>query len=360
MKAPVAIRCGTCLLGVALLAITGCGSTSTPTSSSGVPGVTVSGPGGSATLPTPETKTVRLGLLQATTGHDSEVAIEDGLFKKYGVTVTVQTFTSQGSEVTALLAGQIDIAGDIGVAEDMGSQSTGSPLEVVMEEKGNLSDNLYTSKNVKTAADLKGKSIAISSFGSVTYGEALIAVKSLGLSPSDVTITQVGNDAARRAALVAGSVQGSLDDESERAALTAQGFNVLVPLSQLTYGLPVGDLIVTKAYAQSNPNTVLAVVASLINGLHTFLTNPSDAIQAAVKFENVDVATATSNVQVDLNGWRPVDGRPVLADFEAAKALYEKLDPQISNLDVSTTFTTKFEDQLKSLGWYKALGIPTS
>ena len=96
MKAPVAIRCGTCLLGVALLAITGCGSTSTPTSSSGVPGVTVSGPGGSATLPTPETKTVRLGLLQATTGHDSEVAIEDGLFKKYGVTVTVQTFTSSG------------------------------------------------------------------------------------------------------------------------------------------------------------------------------------------------------------------------------------------------------------------------
>ncbi|HVA08295.1 MAG TPA: hypothetical protein VNG12_16290, partial [Acidimicrobiales bacterium] len=111
---------------------------------------------------------------------------------------------------------------------------------------------------------------------------------------------------------------------------------------------------------QSNPNTVLAVVASLVDGLHVFLTNPSDAIQAAVKFENVDLATATSNVQVDLKGWRPVDGVPILADFQAAKALYEKLDPQISNLDVTTTFTTKFESELKSLGWYKALGIPTS
>ncbi len=53
---------------------------------------------------------------------------------------------------------------------------------------------MYTQSAVKTAADLKGKSVAISSFGSQSHAGALLAVKSLGLATSDVTITQVGND----------------------------------------------------------------------------------------------------------------------------------------------------------------------
>jgi NitT/TauT family transport system substrate-binding protein len=338
----------------AAVILTACGGSPSSSSASVAPG---SAPG---TLPKPEVSQVNVGDLQATTAHDAEVALADGLFTKNGLTVNFQTFTSQGSEVTALLAGQIDIALGIGVAEDIASQNTNSQLEVVMTEKDNLSDNLYTSKNVKTAADLKGKSIAISSFGSVTYGEALIAVKQLGLGPSDVTITQVGNDAARRAALFAGSVAGSLNDESELSQMTAGGANVLLRLSQLNYGLPVSDVVVTKAYAQKNPNVVLAIMASLIDGLHTFLNNPADAEAAAVSFEHVDMATATTNVEADIKGWRPVDGRPILADMQAAQALYVKTETSLANVDIKTTYTTKFVDQLKSLGWYSAKGITTS
>jgi ABC-type nitrate/sulfonate/bicarbonate transport system substrate-binding protein len=358
---------------IAMMAFAACSGSATPTagvstgptaSSSVVapttpPTSAASASTGTVTLPVPEVSAVKVGLLQATTGHDAEVAIEDGLFTKNGLTVTYSTFTSQGSEITALLAGQIDMALNIGVAEDIASQTTNTPLVVVMTEKDNLSDNLYTLKSITSAAQLKGHAIAISSFGSVTYGEALIALKSLGLAPTDVTITPIGNDAARRAALAAGSVGASLDDQSELASMTAGGFNDLVQLSQLTYGLPVGDAITTKAYAQKNPNTVLAVVASLIEGVHRFLSNPSDAEQAAVKFENIDLATATTNVQGDLPLWSPVDGRPKLADFQAAQALYSKTEPTIASIDVTQTFTTQFCDQLKSLGWYQAMGVPT-
>ena len=210
---------------------------------------------------------------------------------------------------------------------------------------------------MKTAQDLKGKSIAISSFGSSVYGEALIMVKALGLSSSDVTITPIGDDAARRAALAAGTVAGSLNDRGEAAQMTAAGFNVLLPGSQLTTGLPTGAEITTRAYAQTNPNTVLAVVASLIEGLHSFLTNPADAAQAQAKLWSIDLATATTNVQADLPGWTPQNGRPSLADFQAAQALFVKTDPSLASVDVSQAITTQFVDQLKSLGWYQANGI---
>jgi NitT/TauT family transport system substrate-binding protein len=308
-------------------------------------------------LPTPEVAQVKLGILNATTNHDVDVAIEDGLFAKNGLTVTYQVFTSESSMVQALLAGQIDVIGATGVSETIGSQKTNSPLVIGMVMEDNITDNLYTSKNVKTAQDLKGKSIAISSFGSSVYGEALIMVKALGLSSSDVTITPIGDDAARRAALAAGTVAGSLNDRGEAAQMTAAGFNVLLPGSQLTTGLPTGAEITTRAYAQTNPNTVLAVVASLIEGLHSFLTNPADAAQAQAKLWSIDLATATTNVQADLPGWTPQNGRPSLADFQAAQALFVKTDPSLASVDVSQAITTQFVDQLKSLGWYQANGI---
>jgi NitT/TauT family transport system substrate-binding protein len=335
--------------------------TTAPATSASSPSASATASSGTVQLPTPEVSNVVLGLLQATTGHDAEIAIEQGLFQKYGLNITYHTFSSQGSEVQALQAGQIDIALNIGVAEDIASTLTDSPMVVVEEEKGNLSDNLYSSKNITTGNELIGKSIAVSSFGSVTYGEALIALKVLGLTQQQVTITQVGNDGARRAALAAGSVGASLNDESEKTDMLAAGFHELVPLHDLpNYGLPVGDTITTVAYEQKNPNTVLAVVAALIEGTHIFLTDPNVAIQAAMKFESVDQKTATANVQYDLAGWQPTNGIPRLSDFQAAQALYAKTDPSIATVDLSKTYTTQFTDKLQSLGWYQAMGISTT
>jgi NitT/TauT family transport system substrate-binding protein len=308
-------------------------------------------------LPTPEVTQVKAGTVPDTTAHDAEVAVEDGLFAKNGLTMTTQMFTTDGQMITALLAGQVDITFTAGVSGPIGSLRTNTPLVVVMMSHDNIPDNLYTAKNVKTAADLKGKSIAISSFGSDTYGEALVMLQQLGLSPSDVTITPIGDDAARRAALTAGSVAGSLNDRAEQPAMTAAGFNVLLASTDITGKLPVSSVVTTKAYAQKNPNTVLAVVASLLEGLHTFLTNPTDAAQAAVKYEKIDLATATADVQADLPGWTPQNGRPTLAEFQLAQTFFEKTDPALAGVDVSQAFTTQFVDQLVSLGWYQAMGI---
>jgi ABC-type nitrate/sulfonate/bicarbonate transport system substrate-binding protein len=223
--------------------------------------------------------------------------------------------------------------------------------------QSNIEDDLYTSKNVKTAQDLKGKAIAISSFGATTYGEALIAIKTLGLSPSDVTITQIGDDSARRAALAAGAVAGSMNDKSEHDAMIAAGFNDLLLGTQMTSGLPTENLIVTKAYAQKNPNTVLNMVAAYTDALHVFRTNPADAIAAAVKVEKTDVATATNNVTYDHAGYAPWDGRMTLLDYQNAQALFAKTEPKLASVDITQVLDTQFTDQLQSLGWYAFMGI---
>jgi ABC-type nitrate/sulfonate/bicarbonate transport system substrate-binding protein len=226
-----------------------------------------------------------------------------------------------------------------------------------MEIQSNIEDDLYTSKNVKTAQDLKGKAIAISSFGATTYGEALIAIKTLGLSPSDVTITQIGDDAARRAALASGAVAGSMNDKSENPSMLKAGFNDLLMGTQMKSGLPTESLVVTKAYAQQHPNTVLDMIAAYTDALNVFRTNPQDAIAAAVKFEKTDVATATNDVTYDHAGYAPWNGKMTLLDYQNAQTLFAKTEAKLASVDVTQILDSQFTDQLQSLGWYTAMGI---
>ena len=249
---------------VAIITTTLAACASSQTSSTASP---TAGSNSAATgLPAPEVKSVRVGVVETSTAHDFEVALETGLFTKYGLTVDVHKFTGDGPLAQALAAGQVDFGVDTAGVGPIASQLTDVPLVVVACDKDNLGDVLYTSKDITSAQGLKGKGIAISSFGSETYGEALIAVQALGLSVSDVTITPIGNDAARRAALAAGSVGGSFNDVSEINDMTKLGFNALLAMGSLPTGLPILNVITQKSFATKNPNTTLAMVASMIEG----------------------------------------------------------------------------------------------
>jgi ABC-type nitrate/sulfonate/bicarbonate transport system substrate-binding protein len=330
--------------------IAACGSSAATGNSS--PGATSAGG-----LPAPEKTDINLAVLSSSSNHNGEVAIEDGLFTKYGLNVTYKVFTSETSQDQALLSGQEDFIVNAGAPSVIGSLLTSSPLVVPVVDHDTFTDDLYTAANVHSAQDLKGKAVAISTFASSLYGEAIIMIESLGLQASDVQFTPIGNDGARRAALAAGTVAASLDDHAIQSQMLAAGFHDLTEGSKQTIGLPTSVAETTLAFTQKYPNTTLAIVAALLEGTHIFLTNLTETATAQAKFENISVPAATALVQADLPGWGPVNGRPTLAEWKAAQTLFAKTDPKLATVDVSKAFTTKFLDQLQSLGWYQKLGI---
>ena len=313
-------------------------------------------------LPRPELAHVTMGILVETGIHAAEIAIEQGLFKKYGLNATVDQFTNQGDLDSAMLAGQIDIVLTGAANAIMASQLTDIPTEGIFVGQTDITDNLWVSKSITKPQQLIGKAIAISSFGSTTYGEALITLKALGLKPSQVTITQVGDDAARQAALFSGAVAASFNDRAEEPLMKAHGMHSLFDLANPKHhiGLPSTMAVVTNAFARKYPNTVLAAVAGLLEGTHLFLTKPRIAIQAAVKFEHISSATARANVDYDLNGWTPDTGIAPLSMWKADELFFAKLDPNLAAVNLKKTFDAQFLTRLKSIGFDKVEKIPTS
>ncbi len=359
MRIPVAL-----LLGVSVLiaACAGTPSTSTATPGTGTsvaPSATASG---EIVFPKPEKTSIKIGRSNdpGATNMTGLLAQLKDFYGRYGLKAEVLRFSGAAPAMQALLAGQVDV-GDNSAAPVLATVGTSSHTKIVYVARANMSDILYSQKDIKTAADLRGKTVAISSFGSNSYAGAIQALKALGLTEKDVTLTTVGNDNQRLAALRGGSVAASIQDRVQEKTLNAQGFNSLVRLREIKDlpGQPGTSLVVPVDFMTKYPNTTLALVAAQMEAQQWFRDHPAESAELLAKAINVDVAEARRQIDLELEEpWSPKDGRCEPAVMQFAKTVAVAANPSLASVDPLQGCTNEFVDRLKTMGFQKRIGIP--
>jgi NitT/TauT family transport system substrate-binding protein len=139
--------------------------------------------------------------------------------------------------------------------------------------------------NIKSAEDLKGKSIGISRFGSVSDVAARELLKGLGLKPmEDVKILQVGG-ASERAAGFSRKIIAGFPSPPGNVHLIPGGLphRILANMadSEKPYPLPFICAVTTKRYLARNRPVIKRAVMALIETGHFFKTN-KDATQKLI------------------------------------------------------------------------------
>lgn len=325
-------------------------------------------PSGSATgeisLPEPEIAELSIaksGSPSANTMHTIWAECED-LPAKYGFTIEWPEFDGGSAAAQALLAEQVDVADNSG-GPAIASLATDSPMVIAYVTRDNLTDNMYAQPDIETADDLRGGSVAISSFGSQSHAGALLALDVLGLTTEDVTITQVGNDAARLAALQAGSVTASMNDATQEDELSGLGLNILVRLAEEVEagegGVPRTSLTFLRPFVEENPNTVLSLVAMYTEANHAWMQDPERSAECLAEAAEIPLEEAQAEVDAVLTEpWRPFDGRcdPVVMEFARQTLLPE--NPDMAEVDPAEACTNEFVEQLAEMGFQEQLGIP--
>ena len=332
-----------------------------PSGSSG--GVPSGSAGGAASLPAPELTSIRLGNSgspTANTMHTIWAQCED-LPAKYGMEIEWLSFDGGSAAAQALLAEQVEVADNSG-GPAIASLATDSPMIIAYVTRDNLTDNMYAQPDIEDADDLRGGSVAISSFGSQSHAGALLALQVLGLTAEDVTITQVGNDAARLAALQAGSVTASMNDATQENELEGLGLNILVRLAEELEagegGVPRTSLTFLQPFAEENPNTVLNLVAMYTEANHAWMQDPERSAECLAEAAEISLEEAQGEVDAVLTEpWRPLDGRcdPVVMDFALQTLLPE--NPDLEEVNAADACTNEFVEQLEEMGFQAELGI---
>ena len=278
-----------------------------------------------------------------------------GIFKKHGLDITI-TYIDGGPTLTqAVIGGSVDI-GQNGYTSAAAAAVQGADLVFIGVISNKMPFQLVVKNNIKTAADLKGKRIAISRFGSSTDTAATFALTHLGLKRNEVNILQLGGETTRTAAMMSGQLDASLEQYPRTAELEDEGYHVLVDCTPIAGDYPNTSYVTTRAFLKKNPEAAKRFMMAMSEGIAGFKKNPEEGQKVMIEFLKLKPGHAVKDTYDYFN-------REIFPDVPApsVKGIAIVLDelkatiPAAANVKAESLVDTSILDQLQKDGFFATL-----
>lgn len=201
---------------------------------------------------------------------------ELGIFRKNGLDVTTVLITGGVRMTQAILSGSTPF-GMTGAVLVASAVAGGADSVMVAGITNRLTYDVWARPEIKRGEDLKGKTIAISGFGSSSHVACFLMLQHFKLDEQrdHITFLVVGDEPTRAQALIAGRIDATIVDPSVSGPLREKGFAYLGNLQDLGVPFVNNALVTTRRYVKENPRAAEAVVRSLVEG-NAFMLNPAN------------------------------------------------------------------------------------
>ena len=213
-------------------------------------------------------------------------AQDGGFYKKHGLDVELIFVPSSTTAVSSMIAGDIQLGNNSG-GTVASAVVGGANLVLTACYINTLPYELVVHESIKSADELRGKSIGISRVGSASDSAARILVKGLGLEPvKDVPILQVGGTAERAAAFRGGRIVGFPSPPGVIHLAQGMPHRILISTAdfQKRYEFPFICSSTTKAFLAARRDTVRRVTMALIEATHFLKTRKEESKKFIGKF----------------------------------------------------------------------------
>ena len=282
------------------------------------------------------------------------VAQETGLFKKNGLDATLKLLNSQVA-AQALIAGEVDVI-SVG-PEFVNARLQGVPVKYIGGTLQRFIFQLWGAKGINTLADLKGKTVAVTTPRTSTEIATREALKKTGvISDKDVSFVYVQTIPAVLGAVLGSKTSaGTLSAPNTLKARDA-GLSLLVDIAQtnvpglhLAYGT-------TERVIKSNPNSLYAFLKAVAEATALSKQNPSVAKKAIAKYTDTDDLKMIDGTYDQFAPYWDAN-LAVQSDPIQGQLLYldEKEFPRAKDSRPADFIDNSFAENLKSSGFLQSL-----
>ena len=299
---------------------------------------------------------LRIGYSGATVSNAMLWVTDEGkLFQKNGIEPQIlylQTTLGQ----TAMIAGEIDMCVYSG---SLLSSARLQGVDVVMITSF-LNKPLYrlvVRPEIKTVADLKGKRLGITRFGTVTDSMSRLLVGKLGLDPDkDVSYVQVGDVPVLLASLSTGRIiDGAIIQPPYYLKAVASGMRVLVNMQEMDIPVQQTGLNTTQRFIAKHPDVTRRVVKSMIEGIHLMRTNPAAAKRALSKRMQIKDEKEIDDTYQLLRSFVQTKPYPTLDGFKTIFEDLAKRVPAAKTANPKDFVDIRFIEELDKSGYIDGL-----
>jgi ABC-type nitrate/sulfonate/bicarbonate transport system substrate-binding protein len=241
--------------------------------------------------------TVRVGQPQAGTFQfvPLQVANEVGIFKRHGIDVDVISFGGGPRVQQALAAESIDIG--IGSGPELAFVAKGAPeiaIAAIADAPYSVVLAVARDSLIKAADDLKGKTVSISSKGSLTDWLGRELSRQLGWGSTGINLAPLGSTAAQMAALKTRQIDGMIVEANAGYRMEEDGSGrVLVRFGDRIKVFHIYIVYARSGFLRKSPDAVRAFLAGWFESVAFMREHRAETIDIVRRTAEVSPGVAT-------------------------------------------------------------------
>jgi NitT/TauT family transport system substrate-binding protein len=282
------------------------------------------------------------------------VAVEAGIFKKYGLDVEMMEFRGDNVLTTAMVAGDIQVCSNVGATSAMVSASKGAKLRLWLVPQPVTPYHLIARKqSAATIQALAGKTMAVSGIGAISYHIPRMIMERNGLDPEKVKYVVAGSNADRFKAVISGKADATVISTIEAAKLSAYPDLIdLATAAKVVPEIPFTFAMAREDFIQKEPETMYRLAKAMIEANRWIAANRAGTVAIAAKIipdETPEVLNKAYD-QADPRLWG-VNGDISEASYKFTSDFLVKVGNMTEPLPYDKFFDRRFIDRaLKELG----------
>jgi NitT/TauT family transport system substrate-binding protein len=291
----------------------------------------------------------------AISGHHSIlwIAHDAGLFEKNGLNVEMVLIRSGTTHAQALVAGGTQIsqlAGTSGLAAGV----AGADIVFVSMYLNTAPFIIYG--NVSNVAELKGKAIGVTRYGSTTDISARFSLRKFGLQPDkDVALVQLEDYPGILGGIKSGRIAAGVFAPPFTDHARGLGYKAIVNVAELGLEFPFAGLAAKKTYLRDHADIVQRFLRAHIEALAVFKNNRDLTMKILRKYTGIeDPAVLASTVDFYAPKF-PRAPYPTAAGIRLALEQIAITDPRAKSATPEEFMDTRFVKQLDESGFIKSL-----
>jgi NitT/TauT family transport system substrate-binding protein len=262
-----------------------------------------------------------------------------------------------------MASGDVQIGRTAGAAV-LSAVSAGHDLKMLATFSSRNSYDVVARPNIKRTEDIRGKKVAINSFGGGTWIGAMLWLEHFGLEPQrdNILLQSVGDQGMQSQALESGLVDIAFLDSVYSKLLKQKGMTILAESNELKQPIVSQSTIMPHGFLQRYPDIAENYLRAEIEGIAFAVApkNKSAVIKTLMRRLRVDATAAEEGYSDMLRG---VDRKP-MASLEGMRNLQRLLkprNPKIADVKIEDVVDNRIMRKLEETGFiertYAAQGV---
>jgi NitT/TauT family transport system substrate-binding protein len=229
-----------------------------------------------------------------------EIAARKGFFRDEGLEVLTITMRTNIA-INALLTRSVDYATQS--TSIIKAATGGLSVKLVSVLQGRPDYFLIARKEIRSIKELKGKRVAIGSFGATADLALRAVVTEEGLDfDRDLIRLQMGGNSARYTSLVAGTVDATVLSPPFNLQAEKAGYKDLLWLGE-RLELPLAGLGVRDETIQKNPKQIFTMIRAVFRAIAFAKAHPEETTRMLVNWLRVDQEVGAKSYELGKRSW---------------------------------------------------------